>query len=242
MFDWLKKLLGARDTAPEVAPRASVAPATAGGNPSYVRPQPSEAEALADLEAFIGRLVAAGFETPEEILRAAEDYIADDLDQRRIDVVSGPMLERALAAHAAAEKAWPALTDCDRLDAAFAALERKGVIARQNFSCCGNCGSSEIWDEVDAARDAGDPAHGYAFFHMQDTERAVDDGGLYLNYGAVDEGEEAALSVGHEIVTAVEAAGLKADWDGSWDQRIHVSLDWKRRRANPVAPPSSTLH
>jgi len=243
MFDWLRKLLGSRDVVADAAVRpAPAVPANSGGNASYVRPQPSEAEALADLEAFIGRLVAAGFESPEDILQAARDYLGEDLDQQRIDIESGPMLERALAAHAAAEKTWPALTDCDRLDAAFAALDRKGVIARQNFSCCGNCGSGEIWDEVDAARDAGDPAHGYAFFHMQDTERATEGDGLYLNYGAVEEGEAAALAVGHEIVDTIAAAGLKADWDGSWDQRIHVSLDWKRRRANAVVPTSSTLH
>lgn len=246
MFDWLRKLFGSRDAEGDAGSRPVpvpvAAPASAGGNASYVRPQPSEADALADLEGFIGRLVAAGFESPEEILQAARDYLGEDLDQQRIDIESGPMLERALAAHAAAEKTWPALTDCDRLDAAFAALDRKGVIARQNFSCCGNCGSSEIWDEVDAARDAGDPAQGYAFFHMQDTERATEGDGLYLNYGAVEDGEAAALAVGHQIVKAIGSAGLTADWNGSWDQRIHVALDWKRRRTNPVVPPSSTLH
>ena len=37
-----------------------------------------------------------------------------------------------------------------RVDEALAALEAEGVISRQNFSCCGSCGSSEIWDEIAA--------------------------------------------------------------------------------------------
>jgi hypothetical protein len=235
MFSWLKrKLAGSAMAQGKDAAARGAAP-----EPPYER---TEADALADLERFIETLVAAGFDTPEEILQAASDYLADDLDQRRIDLESGPMLERALAAHAAAEAGWPALTDCDRLDAAFAALERQGVIARQNFSCCGNCGSSEIWDEIEAAREAGDLAHGYAFYHIQDTEGAAEGGGLYLNYGAVEEGEPAALSVAHEIVDALKAKGLQTDWDGSWDRRIGVTLDWKRRRSATPAAGSSTIH
>jgi hypothetical protein len=235
MFSWLKRKWGGSAAVERgSSPARNAAPAPPHGR--------SENDALADLEQFIATLVAAGFDTPEEILQAASDYLADDLDQRRIDLESGPMLERALAAHAADEANWPALTDCDRLDAAFAVLERQGVIARQNFSCCGNCGSSEIWGEIDAARDAGDPAHGYAFYHIQDTERAAEGGGIYLNYGAVDEGEAAALSVAQQIVAALEAKGLETEWDGSWDQRIGVSLDWKRRRNRAAAAASTTLH
>lgn len=55
-------------------------------------------------------------------------------------------------------------------------------------------------------------------------------GGLYLNYGACDEGEEAALEVAKDIVTQLEAHGLRTEWDGNWGQRIAVSLDWKRRQ------------
>ncbi|RYD51650.1 MAG: hypothetical protein EOP60_10485 [Sphingomonadales bacterium] len=104
------------------------------------------------------------------------------------------------------------------------------MIARQNFSCCGTCGSSEIWDEVDAVTQAGGPGHGYVFYHMQDTESAADGEGLYLNYGAGEDGEEAALAVARDVVAELQSHGLRTDWDGSWDQRIHVALDWKRRR------------
>lgn len=53
--------------------------------------------------------------------------------------------------------------------------------------------------------------------------------GLYLNYGAVEEGEAAALGVANEIVAKLEQHSLRVSWDGRWSRRIRVSLDWKRR-------------
>jgi hypothetical protein len=64
---------------------------------------------------------------------------------------------------------------------------------------------------------------------MQDTESAAEGYGLYLNYGAVEEGEKAALRVANEIIDALQRHGLQTEWDGSWSKRIGVTLDWKRR-------------
>lgn len=129
------------------------------------------------------------------------------------------------------QASWPTPTDCDRLDAAFAALEQGGIVCRQHFSCCGTCGAAEIWDEIDTARGAGLDVRGYAFYHVQDTEAAVEGYGLYLNYGAVEDDEAPALAIAHEIVTTLEQHGLRVHWDGQWSRRISISLDWKRRRA-----------
>lgn len=71
---------------------------------------------------------------------------------------------------------------------------------------------------------------GYAFYHMQDTESAVEGNGLYLNYGAVENGEVTAVGIAQEIAAARKQQGLKVDWDGTWAKRIGVSMDWKRRR------------
>lgn len=80
-------------------------------------------------------------------------------------------------------------------------------------------------------KQAGGPARGYAFYHTQDTEAAADGSGLYLNYGACEEGEAPALEVASAIVAELERHGLATRWNGSWDQRIGVTLDWKRRSA-----------
>lgn len=181
------------------------------------------------LRESIRRDVATGFYDEDAILTHAVDSFEEEFEPAELRRESQRLLREALAEHKAAQRGWPARTDCDRLDDAFAALEAKGVVARQHFTCCGTCGSTEIWDEIDVVQKAGRPARGYAFYHVQDTERAAEGGGLYLNYGACEEGEEAALAVAKDIVTHLEAHGLRTEWDGSWGQRIAVSLDWKRR-------------
>jgi hypothetical protein len=226
MTSWFRKLISGAKPAPGVA----------------TRQEPTSDDRLVEMERFIGGLVAGGYETPQQILDSVSDYMGDDLDARTIALEAGPMLERALIAHEAAAKTWPAVTDYDRLHRAFAALEDRGITARENFSCCGTCGSSEIWGEMDEARSSGAKVTGYVFFHMQDTEAATDGGDLYLNYGAMEEGEIAALHVAATIVSELERNGLNVDWDGSWGTRIGVKLEWKRRREHQDTRPSSTLH
>jgi len=107
------------------------------------------------------------------------------------------------------------------------------VVARQHFTCCQSCGHAEIGHEIAQAlqlRGAAGAILGYAFYHWQDTESAVDDGTLCLAYGATRDGKAAALEVGHSIVRALKEAGLSAEWDGDLGRRIVVKLDWKRRR------------
>ena len=187
-------------------------------------------EKIGWLRDSIRRDVATGFYDEDAILTQAVESFEDEIELTILRREAQRLLREARIDHDEAQRGWPARTDCDRLDDAFAALEATGVISRQHFSCCGTCGSSEIWDEIDAVQKAGRPARGYAFYHVQDTERATEGGGLYLNYGACEEGEEAALAVARGIVAQIEAHGLRTDWDGSWGQRIGVSLDWKRRR------------
>lgn len=192
-----------------------------------------EAEKLGWLRDQIERDVDAGFYDEDEILRSAAAGFEQDLDATLLRTNAQQYLREALARHQDAQREWPEHTDCDRLDAAFDALEADGVIARQHFSCCGTCGSSEIWDEIAAVEETGMPARGYAFYHMQDTEAATEGSGLYLNYGACEEGEAAALAIAREIVARIEEQGLKTHWDGTWETRIGVDLDWKRRRGTP---------
>ncbi len=197
--------------------------------PSIPAPVTYSADATADVQDYVERLVAAGFMPRDEIIDTALAYAEADGDAQRVEAERAT--DAALKAHASAQAEWPETTDCDRLDAAFAALEADGIISRQDFTCCGSCGAAEIWDHVQAAEGAGLPARGYAFFHQQDTESAVEGDGLYLNYGSIEESAPAAVAIGHEIVAKLNAHGLQTDWSGSISERIGVSLDWKKRRA-----------
>ena len=185
---------------------------------------------LEDVRQRVNWDVASGFYEAEEIVQGAIDYVRDELPAAQVEPHARRFLAEALAAQTKEQESWPATTDCDRLDAALAALEQSGIVARQNFSCCGTCGSSQIWDEVDAFEQGGRRAYGYVFYHMQDTESAVDGGGLFLNYGACEEGEEPAIATGRAVVAELERHGLRTDWDGTLEKRIGVAVDWKRRR------------
>lgn len=193
-------------------------------------------EVVKDIRCYVEDQVAAGFLSRDEIIRAALDVVGDErTDAAAQRDQAERIADEAFQAHAAKEAGWTSPTDCDRLDAAFADLEAEGVISRQNFSCCGTCGSAEIWDEMEDARNAGRPSRGYAFYHEQDTESAVGGYGLHLNYGAREQTDEAAVAIGHEIAAHLNRHGLQTDWDGRIERRIAVSLDWKRRRPHTQA-------
>jgi len=109
------------------------------------------------------------------------DYLDDD-EQRH--GVTGEQLagayERALEVRRAQQREWGSVQS--NLTLAFAELNELGVLARENFTCCGTCAAAEIHDERDESRHW----HGYLWFHQQDTESLVSslDGSVYLGYGA----------------------------------------------------------
>lgn len=187
-------------------------------------------EGLDELREWLVREVAAGFSAAREIVEAAGDVFEGQLERDVVQAEAERMLPGLLAAHAREEAAWPETTDNDRLEAAFTELEAGGIICRENFSCCNTCGSAEIWAEVDDANDVIPHVRGWIFYHMQDTESAVEGGGIYLSYGAVADTKNAPLAIAREVVRTLTNHGLHVDWNGDITRRIMVELDWKRRR------------
>ena len=161
----------------------------------------------------------------------AMDYMGDDPDNEYPPVVLRRVAERmtrdALDEHYRQQETWAYPTDCDRLDEAFEEMNRAGIVARQNYGCCRTCATAEIHLEI--AQMPG--AAGYAFYHEQDTECALDTGTLYLSFGPVDETEAHTLAIGRRIVQILRLVGLETDWNGDLRRRIGIPrLDWKRRR------------
>lgn len=193
---------------------------------------PTLEEQLEELRGYIARDLRGGYVEPDAVIDNALEVL--ELQPHGEDVLrdhARRILDEETAVYHHEASGWPEVTDHDRLEQAFASLESQGVVCRQNFTCCGTCGVAEIGDEMQTARQSGGTVRGYAFFHMQDTERAVEGGGLWLNYGAVEGGEGAAVAVGRSIADAFGSVGLDVDWDGSLRKRIHVPLQWQRRLA-----------
>lgn len=187
------------------------------------------AESIEEIRSFVAERVAEGFASTEEIIDSTIECFEVEENEELCHEIARFTAER-MAEHLRSQRQWPETTDCDRLDWAFEDLDRMGIVSRQNFTCCGNCGHSEIWDEIRQARKKH-PVEGYVFYHMQDTEAAVEGGYLYLAYGSVEEGEETLIAVGRKVVLALERAGLRTEWNGQGSTRIRiVDFDWKRRR------------
>ena len=182
-----------------------------------------------EIRDFLARDLAEGFNDPADIAESALDYFGDEIDAK----IAGPIVERLLPelirAQLAAQSSWPAVTDCDKLDAAFAELTNAGIVARQDFTCCGNCGVAEIGAEIETEAASGIVPRGYTFYHQQSTEAAVEGCGLMLSYGAMEAGDAKAVAIGHEIVATLVRHGLPCDWNGTIERCIGVPLVWQRR-------------
>jgi hypothetical protein len=183
-----------------------------------------------EIRSFVADRVAEGFASEAEIVESATEHFEYETGQTGLGPEVARITAEEMGKHLRAQRLWARPTDCDRLDWAFAELDRAGIVARQNFTCCSTCGHHEIWDEIEQTKTRR-RVEGYVFYHMQDTESAFAGGGLFLAYGAVKEGEEALIAVGEKIVLALERAGLRTEWNGNGDRRIQVvGLDWKRFR------------
>jgi hypothetical protein len=186
---------------------------------------PDPDDLIAEVRDLIAREVSAGFSSDDEIRERVVELVSDEGDAAdalldRID----DLIAKTVEAKAGEQEAWTGLTDCDRLDAAFAELEASGIVCRQNWTCCQTCGLAEIGEELEPV------SRGYVFYHQQDTDRVVEDGVLLLAYGACSDVKEEQLAVANEIARTVRENGLQVDWDGSLEKRIMVRVDWKKRR------------
>lgn len=185
-----------------------------------------------ELEQFIGRRVAEGFDSEEDIVEDALEYFEHDFPGDNLPEVAARLTDQAIKKHLDDERTWINSTDCDKLDLVFEQLEGEGIVARQNFTCCQTCGHSEIWEEIEQARQER-AVTGYVFYHQQDTERARDERMLYLAYGACDSEDEASIKVARRATELFQNSGFKVDWNGTLDKRICLQdFDWRRRRKN----------
>ncbi len=181
--------------------------------------------------------VALGIDTFDGIVWTGVDYLADETgsDVSDPEVIGRvwQITDEQFTEHLAAQTSWPAITDSDRLTGAFRDLDLAGIVAREVFTCCQNCGNAEIGDEFSR----GQKPRGFVFYHEQDAERGVDGEGVYLAYNGFDQ-----AAIGAEVVAALRRRGLQPQWNGSTATRILLPLSWQRRRTGPLAAHPSAIH
>lgn len=221
-------------------------PGTAG-----LASDPADEVTDAELRDRAADYVLPGFLDREEATVALRDYfeLADD------DPRPGQVIDQLWAARLAEQETWTERSDYQRLESAFDRLGSEGVLTRTNFTCCQNCGTTEIDDERTPAPAADYPWRewAYAFFHQQDAERLAEgptvlmlsfsafrpaadlDPELLAAAAAGDDGarrkvaSETDRRVGELVVGAFRDAGLKVDWNGDPRTRIAVRIeDWRK--------------
>ena len=178
-----------------------------------------------------------GYEHPDEIaeqIRRASfsmillpEEMAGLTDARRVELV-----RLALAWKRADEAVWTAVTDNDRLHAAFSALEVRGLVCRENFLCCSSCASGEMGYLIESMKEEGMSPRGYAFFHEQDRDACLEGWPLTIACGPADWKAPGANDIGREVRKALEEAGLSVEESYVSETPIKlldVKMVWRKR-------------
>ncbi|MDN3297342.1 hypothetical protein QWM81_25520 [Streptomyces ficellus] len=183
-----------------------------------------DARVREEVEEHVRELIVCGYDNRARLAEAAEEWLVSGDDRPVSPAQARQLVDRLWLERLGAQAGWQGTTDPERISRAFAALEGRGIVARENFTCCRACGLSEIAGEGDEG------SRGFVFFHSQCTEGAAAGHGLYLLYGGFDGSAATTAAVGREVVAALGEEGLTVRWDGSPDQAIIVTgLDWRKR-------------
>lgn len=212
-----------------------------------------------EVRRLVVRECAGGYSTNEDIVDTAwaviRERVGEDSD---LEAQVRREAERAIERCARKERSWPIPTDCDRLTRAFADLDARGVLARENYADCLSCGADGLNKEMMEAWTSR-RFLGYVFFHAQDLDAVLDYGELNLAFGpnpvghlelqdVLDNREDwlklmmsdkehraRARELGALVLDALQLQGLKVSWCGSEDKRITVYMKWQRRRMSGAA-------
>ena len=172
----------------------------------------------------INTWVYGGFCAQREANEYLNDILEEDVDEAKMRQLIGIRF----AEKAVEEAGWPAVTDCDRLDAAFADLDNSGIISLQNAGYTMSDGLGDIWEAF--SRSGNGMPNGYCFYHEQDLERAVNGEGLTLAFGDMEDTPAGKAEVARMILSTLRDHGINADWDGDPDRRIDIPcITWHRR-------------
>jgi hypothetical protein len=115
-----------------------------------------------------------------------------------------------------------------KLDKAFEMMSAAGLLAEQNFMCCGSCAGYELSTQAATILKEEDRrVAGCVFYHGQDAENRNHGNDFYLRYGPLHTTEhgtigESTEAVGCMVIGALTLAGVEHEWDGDPNHAIVI--------------------
>ncbi|UYM04795.1 DUF6891 domain-containing protein [Solicola gregarius] len=174
-----------------------------------------------ELRGFARVVVRAGTYSAERIHAEVVEAVRQ-AGEAEVEHRASTLIGEARADLVADQQAWPEVTDYDRLQRVFAALETAGLPVLQAIE--------DHWTakaELDRRAQDAAPSRGIVWFTAPDVWHAVDHGMLELNVWHPD---SANVAEGDGILDEVIAALAAEALDGHFDEgRIEVSAHWHRR-------------
>jgi len=198
----------------------------------------STKQTRAYLKKWVEVAVKGGFEKKSGLLRDVRERVSDELGAPNAALVKelGAYATALFDKQRKAEKGWKKQAPNDVIDAAFAALNRAGIVALQNAGYT----MSDGWEDADEVATKTRKAtkktpRGATFYHGQDLERGVAGAGLMLAFSAYEDSDKkrdaASVGIGREIVATLTKFGVKTKWNGTVEQRIAIApFRWQRRQ------------
>jgi hypothetical protein len=177
-----------------------------------VKPRPE------DTQAWASDVLRAGFDEPSEIQRQLREVLASDHPD--LDPASTAQVWTVVAMDAwlGEAESWPEVTDYDRLQEAFTALQSNGVRVLQ--------GCEDHWSARDLLVERPD-VRGILWFTPPDVWHAIGEGMLEVNLWHADTANAAPGDpLLDEVIATFAEAGLEAHFD---EGRIEVAAYWQRR-------------
>lgn len=174
------------------------------------------------VRAFVRANVRAGLLDPARLRDEVRRAIAEELSWLPTDETAERWIADETAARIDAQGEWPAITDYDRLQDAFAALEAHQPPVAVLQAC------EDHWAARDLLASRQDLA-GVAWFVPSDVWHAIDEGMLEINVWHADGANVAPGDLLLDrVIDTLAAHGLRGHFD---EGRIEVSAHWHRRYA-----------
>lgn len=178
---------------------------------------------LEQLRTYAAVQVRSGFRTDAEVQADVREAVAFELGAgAESDRLADEFVVAARSALAAEQGEWPEVTAYDRLQSAFAELERADIVVLQAID--DHWTTRRVLDERAAA---GNTPRGIAYFTQTDVRHAVEHEMLEINLwhgsGANVADSDRLLT---EVIQSLANNGVPAVFD---EGRIEATVSWQRR-------------